>query len=229
MPQHIRAEDEPAGAGRPGRADRPAWLRRDWRSLRRWQRPRIAAAGITAVAAAAALVAANGMAGAGAAIAGTAWAGTSWATWWSVPAIAAGSLLAGLIVGSYVRAPIGAEATLCDTRWPVLGLAGLALGTSPGPDSLLAYLFSWAAPALLGAVIQPAVSLAFLALLGWALRLRLDLERAALAPDDGAPFGAVSCPTCRPLFPPARGTGDSGGDALHQIGAHTVRSTTRRR
>lgn len=223
MPRHTRAEDQPAGAGRLGRPAKLAWLRRDWRSLRGWQRPRMVAAGITAVAAAAALVAANGAAGAGAA-----WAGTPWAAWWSVPAIAAGSLLAGLLVGSYVRAPIGAEATLCDTRWPVLGLAGLALGTSPGPDSLLAYLFSWAAPAVLGTLIQPAVSLASLALLGWALRLRLDLERAALAPDDGALFGAVSCPTCRPLFPPARGAGYSGGDALHQTGAHTVPSTTRR-
>jgi len=223
MPQHTRAEHRPAGAGRPGRPRRLAWLRHDWRSLRRWQRPRMVAAGITAIAAAAVLVAANGLAGTGAA-----WAGTAWAVWWSVPAVAAGALLAGLIVGSYVRAPIGAEATLCDTRWPVLGLAGLALGTSPGPDSLLAYLFSWAAPAVLGAVIQPAVSLASLALLGWALRLRLDLERAALAPDDGAPASAGSCPTCRPLFPAARGAAYSDGGAPHQTGAHTVRSTTRR-
>ena len=218
MPQHTRAEDVPAGADRARLPRRLKWLHRDWVLLRRWQRPRFVAAGVSAVATAAALVAANG----------AVIPPTAWAAWWSVPAIAAGALLAGLIVGSYVRAPIGAEATLCDTRWPVLGLAGLALGTSPGPDSLLAYLFSWAAPAVLGAVIQPAVSLASLALLGWALRLRLDLERSALAPDDGATVGAGSCPTCRPLFPPARGGAYAGGDALHQTGAHTVRSTTRR-
>lgn len=223
MPRHSRAEHEPAGAGRWERPDRLERLRRDWRSLRSWERPRMVAAGITAFAAAAALAAANGAAGTG-----PAWAGAAWAGWWYFPAIAAGSLLAGLVVGSYLRAPIGAEATLCDTRWPVLGLAGLALGTSPGPDSVLAYLFSWAAPVVLGTVIQPAASLASLALLGWALRLRLDLEGAALAPDGGAPFGTGSCPTCRPLFPPDRGTVASDGDGLQQTGAGTVPSTTRR-
>lgn len=191
MPRHAKAEDKPAGGGRTGLPGGLEWLRRDWRSLRRWRRPRIVVAGITAALFAAVLAAANGMVGAGAA----------WAAWWTVPAIAAGSLLAGLVVGSYVQAPIGAEATVCDTRWPLLGLAGLALGTSPDPDSLLAYLFSWASPAVLGAVIQPAASLASLALLGWALRLRLDLERAALTPAGEAPIGGEVCTSCRPLFP----------------------------
>lgn len=187
MPRHTKAEDGPAG----GPVEASGRLRREWRSLRRWERPRSVTAGITAATFAVVLAAANGMVGAGAV----------WAAWWTVPAIAAGSLLAGLVVGSYVRAPIGAEATVCDTRWPVLGLAGLALGTSPGPDSLLGYLFSWATPALLGAVIQPAAVLASLALLGWALRLRLDLEQAALTPAGEAPPGGESCTHCRPLFP----------------------------
>jgi hypothetical protein len=197
MPKHTRARHvPPASAGRLRHADSLRRLRRGWRSLRGWQRPRVVAAGIAASAAAAALVAPALVAPKGMPDAGAAWA-----VWWCVPVIAAGSLLAGLVFGSYVRAPIGAEATVCDTRWPLLGLAGLALGTSPGPDGLLAYLFSWAAPAVLAAVIQPAVALASLALLGWALRLRLDLERTALPPPGEAPFGGEACPSCRPLFP----------------------------
>lgn len=220
MPKHTRARHvPPASAGRLRRSDSLQRLRRDWRTLRGWQRRRVVAAGIAAAAAAAALVAPNGLAGAGLAS----------AVWWCVPVITAGSLLAGLVFGSYVQAPIGAGATVCDTRWPLLGLAGLALGTSPGPDSLLAYLFSWAPPAVLAAVMQPAVALASLALLGWALRLRLDLERTALAPPGEAPFGGEACPACRPLFSgraaertPLAGTGPQ------QTSARTVRSTTRR-
>ncbi len=175
-----------------------------------WERLRISAALIAAAAAAAVLVSSN--------IGG--WA--TGAIWFALPVITAGSLLAGLIVGSYVHAPIGAEATLCDTRWPLLGLAGLAAATTPGPDSLIAYLFSWAAPALLGAVIQPAIALASVALLGWALRVRLDLERTVLAPAaDGTTPGTAVCPTCRPLFRPGfppgspEGGGKGGTGGVH--------------
>lgn len=216
MPRRHDARDHPAEAGRERFLGRLAKLLSDCRSVRGWRRPRIVVAGITAVAAAVAIIASSGASGA---------AGSAW---WSIPAIAAGTLLAGLTVGSYLGTPIGAEATVCDTRWPILGLAGLALGSSAGPNSLLAYLFNWATPTLLGAVIQPAVSLAAVALLGWALRVRLDLERTALAPVGGVPSAEGSCPTCRPLFPQNRAAGPLPGDAPQQNGTHTVRSTTRR-
>ena len=35
------------------------------------------------------------------------------AAWWNVVIVAAGSLLAGLVIGSYIGAPIGADATVC--------------------------------------------------------------------------------------------------------------------
>jgi len=115
------------------------------------------------------------------------------------------SVLAGLIVGSYLGAPIGAEATVCDTRWPLIGLTGLVIATSTGQGTLAAHLFTGAAPVVLAGVIQPAFALLSLALLGWALRERLKLERTALTPSTGGDAGDV-CTTCRPLFPTKAGT-----------------------
>lgn len=162
----------------------------DVQLLRSWQRTRFAAAGIGAAAAASAVVSVNGMLTAPA------------IPWWSLAFLAAGAVLTGLVLGSYVRAPIGAEATLCDTRWPVIGLIGLALATSTGPGTLATHLFAGAAPWVLAGVIQPVFALLALGLLAWALRDRLSLERWAMAPSDGDP--AAACVSCRPLFPPAR-------------------------
>ena len=181
-------EEFPADGGR-GRA--PAWLESlgaDWRQLRGWQRSRVATAGIAGAAAAAVVVSTNGMLTA------------AGAPWWSVVIVGAGSLLAGLVVGSYISAPIGAEATVCDTRWPLIGLTGLVLSTSTGEESLAAHLFTGAPPAVLAGVIQPAFALLSFALLGWALRERLGLERTAVSPVAGKDAGDV-CTTCRPLFP----------------------------
>ncbi|WP_312182921.1 hypothetical protein [Arthrobacter sp.] len=162
------------------------------RQLRSWRWTRLAAAGISAIAAAAVLVSLNGMiTGAGAA-------------WWNLVIAAPGLLLAGLVVGSYFAAPIGAEASLCDTRWVLLGLTGLVIATSTGEGSLAGYLFAGAAPALLSGVIQPIFALLAAALLGWALGMRLELERKALSPPaDGDEYGV--CTTCRPLFPARQG------------------------
>ncbi len=158
------------------------------RLLRSWQRTRLTAAGIGAAAAAAAVVSVNGMLSATA------------VPWWSLAFLAAGAVLTGLILGSYVRAPIGAEATLCDVRWPVIGLIGLVLATSTGPGTLATHLFAGAAPWVLAGVIQPVFALLALSLLAWALRERLRLERWAMAPPgEGDPTG--DCPSCRPLFP----------------------------
>ncbi|PVZ52178.1 hypothetical protein [Arthrobacter sp. H-02-3] len=89
---------ETAGGDAQGRVhERLRSLGADWRRLRGWQRSRVAAAGIAA--AAAVVVSTNGMMTA------------VGAPWWSFVIGGAGWLLAGLVVGSYISAPVGVEAT----------------------------------------------------------------------------------------------------------------------
>jgi hypothetical protein len=194
---NSRIEPEIPGDHNRGRAQvRLDYLGGCWRQLRSWQWSRVAAAGIAAATAAAVVVSLNGMM----TVTGPAW--------WNVLIVAAGSLLAGLVVGSYFGAPIGAEATVCDTRWPVLTLTGLVVATSTGQETPAAHLFTGAAPAVLAGVIQPAIALLSLALLGWAMQERLELERKAASPSADGYTGDV-CTTCRPLFPTR--PGPSGG------------------
>jgi heme A synthase len=110
--------------------------------------------------------------------------------------VVAGAGLVGLVVASYFDAPIGADATLCDVRWPVLGLISLYLSTD----------LRTAVPMLDG-VARPIVALAAIALLVWALLERLGSESRAVAKrdrsvtaGDDVEDGEV-CTTCRPLFP----------------------------
>jgi len=123
--------------------------------------------------------------------------------WWAYPVGAAGTILIGLIVASYIGTPIGADATLCDTRWPVLGLIALYLATDART----------AVPMITG-IARPAIAVAAIALLVWALLERLRSERRALVVRDRAApraneaghSGEVTdhgevCTTCRPLFP----------------------------
>ncbi|GAC1459013.1 MAG: hypothetical protein PVSMB10_16630 [Pseudarthrobacter sp.] len=177
-------QEIPGGGDRQKVHARPRSLRGDWGQLRRWRWSRAAAAGI----AAAGVLSLNAM------------MSVTGAPSWNVVIVAAGSLLAGLVAGSYIGAPIGAEATLCDTRWPLLGLTGLVIGTSTGQGTLAAHLFTGAAPEVLAGVIQPAFALLSVALLGWALRERLELERKAVSAATEADAGDA-CTTCRPLFP----------------------------
>jgi hypothetical protein len=107
------------------------------------------------------------------------------APWWAFAAVTAGGILLGLLAAGYLEAPIGAEATVCDLRWPVLGLAGLYLASD-----------ARALVPTLSAGVRPVVALAALALLAWALAERMRGERRALAAADGD-----TCSTCRPLFP----------------------------
>jgi hypothetical protein len=108
-------------------------------------------------------------------------------SWWGILAGAAGSGLIGAIVGSYVDAPIGAAATRCDTRWPALGLLGIYFAADV--RSVIPILTGWS---------RPAVAVAALALLTWALVERIRAERRATRM--GASASEV-CMTCRPLFP----------------------------
>ncbi|MDZ4091453.1 MAG: hypothetical protein U1D68_09635 [Arthrobacter sp.] len=135
----------------------------------------MAATAVAAGLAAVFLMAANGM------IAG---AGTGWTGY---ALVGAGSILAGFLAGSYVNAPIGATATLCDLRWPVLGLFGVVWASSTRE----------ALPAA-----QTAVGILSLAVMVWALHGRLELERKVTLGRSGSPDADVDvCTDCRPLFP----------------------------
>ena len=166
------------GQLRPNAGQTPAGLKRVrqlLQVLRSWARSRVAAAIVAAGLAAAFLMAANGM------IAG---AGTGWTGY---ALVGAGSVLAGFLAGSYVHAPIGAAATLCDLRWPVLGLFGAVWASS-------------AREALPSA--QTAVGILSLAVMAWALHGRLELERKVTLDRSGSPDADVdACTDCRPLFP----------------------------
>jgi hypothetical protein len=150
---------------------------------------------------------------------------TPGAPWWTFAAVAAGGILLGLIVAGYIETPIGAEATMCDLRWPVLGLLGLYVASD-----------ATALVPTLSAEVRPVLALAAVAVLGWGLAERMRGERHALAAGrrrDAAPFGGtvpsgtdgrpdragdhdlageynrageldrdgLACTTCRPLFP----------------------------
>jgi len=143
-----------------------------------WPTRRRLIAGGVAVVAFAALLLASGVVGVvGGAI-------TVLGAWWSIPAVAVGSLLIGLVVASYFGTRIGADATLCDTRWPAFGFIAMLLATDARS----------AVPLLVG-ITAPVVAVAAIVLLVWALHARLSSERRASA-DEGE-----TCVTCRPLFP----------------------------
>jgi len=115
--------------------------------------------------------------------------------WWAVAAAGIGSILIGLVISSYVATPIGADATLCDTRWPTLG--GIALFLATDTRSV---------EPLLTGMTRPVVAVAALVLLVWALRERLLSERRATRRLDRALSDEIDgevCATCRPLFPRA--------------------------
>jgi len=145
---------------------------RSW-SLRRW----LIALAIAAVVFAALVLSAGFLSAAGPSV------------WWTIPVTAVGSALIGLIVSSYLGTPIGADATMCDTRWPILGLIALYLTTEVHS---LEPIFS--------GIVRPALAAAAVALLIWALHERLSSERKATrAAANGSADGEV-CATCRPIF-----------------------------
>lgn len=158
-----------------------------WSVLAAWTRVRWAAAAAAAGLAAAALVFANG------AFAG---APLPWALW-TAAVVAAGSAAFGLLVGSLVGAPIGADATACDVRGPLFGMMGLLLATTQSRSGLIVQLFAGLPLDAIRYAVQPAVASAAVVLMVAALSGRLRLERDALAD----PAAAEACATCMPLFP----------------------------
>lgn len=119
--------------------------------------------------------------------------------WWAYAVVAVGSGLLGLLVATYVSAPIGAEATLCDLRWPAFGVAGVLLAASPLTGASLLPRIVGAGSGPVGGISQPVLGLAAMTLLCWALVERLKRERDAINPT--SPREDAACSTCRPLLP----------------------------
>lgn len=112
--------------------------------------------------------------------------------WWVYPLLAGGSTALGLVIASYVGAPVGAAATFCDLRWPLFGLTALHLGTD----------FRSVVPLLTGPA-RPVLAAAAVALLVWALRERLTIERRAHAAEEAGDVAV--CSDCRPLYATMKG------------------------
>ena len=152
--------------------------------LRTWPvKRRLIAAGVAGAVVIVLVIASGSVAVTGAAV-------TLVGAWWSYPVMVFGASLIGLIVASYIDAPIGGEATQCDVRWPLLGLFALYFTTEAREIV-----------PLIPDAIRPVVAAAALALLVWALLERLGSEHRAVA--DRGESGEV-CTTCKPLFGAAR-------------------------
>ncbi|WP_334173679.1 hypothetical protein [Sinomonas sp.] len=123
-------------------------------------------------------------------------AGPAWAAM-AVSILAVGSAAVGILAGSYVGAPAGAQPTVCDIRWPLLATLGLSLATTSAPGTLLVQLFAGLPQAAIQWAVQPGLGALALAVSAAALHRRLGIERDALT----RPGAGPSCSTCRPLFP----------------------------
>lgn len=139
-----------------------------------WSRKRVVTAVVVAAASAVFLLVATGM------------PADPVSVWSGYVSVAAASILAGLLAGSYVDAPTGAAATFCDLRWPVAGLFGVIWANSPRE----------AQPP-----VQIAVGVLALAVMTWALHARLILEHRATLAQAEENTELEVCTDCRPLFP----------------------------
>lgn len=171
-----------------------------WSVPRTWTGTRWGIGAAAAVLAAAALVFINGSF-AGVPLAGALWNGAL---------VLVGSAVFGLLVGSLVGAPIGAEATVCDVRGPLFGMMGLSLALTQSESSLLVQLFAGLPLDAIRLGVQPAVGAAAVVLMAGALSARLRLERDTLAD----PSAAQACATCSPLFPGRTQRQRGGGEEV---------------
>lgn len=172
--------------------------------LRAWPGIRWVIAAIVGLGVLAGMVAASGLAA-------TPPGGGPGMPWWAYPVIGAGSVLTGLLVAGYFRAPLGAEATFCDLRWPLFGLLGMAMATGSRETGGTFAGLLVGPPGSLADLTRLAVGVASVTVVAWALSGRLGLEREALAAQAGGD-DLATCTTCRPLFP-ARTPGRAGATA----------------
>ncbi|EON23398.1 MULTISPECIES: hypothetical protein [Actinomycetes] len=103
-------------------------------------------------------------------------------TWWSWPSLILSSILAGLLVGSYVAAParMGDDRQVQRGGWVGSALTYFAVGC-PVCNKLVLLALGSAGAMTWFEPIQPLLQVAAVVLLAWALRRRL--------------LGEISCPT----------------------------------
>lgn len=114
--------------------------------------------------------------------------------WWSYPVLAATAVLSGLIFATYIRT--GAEPTRRQTRLSIGGgmLSMFAVGC-PACNKIAVILLGMSGALNLWAPIQPALGVASVGLLAWALRRRLAGERSCpVRPAPESPAAASSAP-----------------------------------
>lgn len=127
---------------------------------------------------------------------------------WRYPLVLLLAALIGLYSATAVRAPVGAEMTLCDLRWPVF--AAIAMLYADRDTTMSAGL---------GALFDIAAA----TLMAWAVGQRLEQERRALSGADGE-----VCLTCRPLFAPrSRGGASVSEPAIRPLTPAPVRVESR--
>lgn len=151
-------------------------IRRTARELAAWPRRRRVVGIVVAAAALLVVAALSGLPPFGAA------SGAAW----RYPLLVVLAAVLGLYAATAVEAPVDAPMTLCDLRWPGLALIGTVYAGRAAT-----------VPPALGALFEVGA----VALMVWALRERLELEREALRGEGAA------CVSCRPLLSgrPSRG------------------------
>lgn len=100
-------------------------------------------------------------------------------TWWSPPVLAVSAALAGLLVATYVRTPVGEEEVDRSTR--AGGAAGLltffAVGC-PVCNKIVVVALGTVGARTWFEPLQPVLAVASVVLMGWALRERLRSARS---------------------------------------------------
>ena len=99
--------------------------------------------------------------------------------WWSYPVLAAGALLGGLVLATYVRSPAEPDGMTRTAGGGVLSF--LAIGC-PVCNKVVVLALGAAGALNIWAPLQPVLGLLSVALLLWALRTRLAAERACAVP-----------------------------------------------
>lgn len=101
-------------------------------------------------------------------------------TWWSYPVLAVTAALGGLVTATYLRSPTRPAAQRRAAGGGVLSV--LAIGC-PACNKIVVMAVGTSGALNLWAPLQPLIGIASIALLGWALHLRLAGEISCPIPD----------------------------------------------
>ena len=110
-------------------------------------------------------------------------------TWWAWPVLALTAVLSGLLFATYVREPGTATATTAsiDRRGAVGGLLTFFAVGCPVCNKLALVALGYTGALRWFAPVQPFLAVGGVALLAWALRVRLQGQLACPAPKEPAP------------------------------------------